>query len=39
MTNEDRIPLLDIAEARRRAAEYGVPESMSELSVFRVALH
>ena len=39
MANEDRIPLLDIAEARRRAAECGVPESMSELSVLRVALH
>jgi len=39
VANEDRIPLLDIAEAHRRAAECGVPESMSELSVFRVALH
>ena len=39
MANGDRIPMLDIVEARRRAAECGVPETISELSVFRIALH
>ncbi len=34
-----RIPLLDVEEARRRAAEVGVPEVMADLSVFRTLLH
>lgn len=39
MANGDRIPMLDIVEARRRAAGCGIPEAMSEMSVFRIALH
>ena len=35
----DRIPLLDIDEARRRAAQAGIPGYMAELSVFRTLLH
>ena len=31
--------MLDIAEAKKRAAERGIPENMAELSVFRIALH
>jgi len=34
-----RIALLDVAEARRRAAEVGIPEVMADLSVFRTLLH
>ena len=34
-----RLPLLEVGEARRRAAEVGVPETMAELSVFRTLLH
>ena len=39
MTERERIPMLDIDEARRRATERGVPEQMADLSVFRIALH
>jgi len=39
MTTSNRIPMLDVDEARRRAAEHGVPENMAELAVFRVTLH
>jgi len=35
----DRIPLLDIDEACRRAAQAGIPGYMAELSVFRTLLH
>ena len=35
----DRIPLLDIDEARRRAAQAGIPGHMAELNVFRTLLH
>jgi alkylhydroperoxidase family enzyme len=31
--------MLDIDEAKRRAAARGIPETMAELSVFRIALH
>ena len=31
--------MLDLEQARLRAAECGLPEEMAELSVFRVALH
>lgn len=31
--------MLDIDEAKRRAAEHSIPEVMAELSVFRIALH
>ena len=34
-----RISMLDVDEARRRALERGIPENMTELSVFRIALH
>lgn len=34
-----RLPLLDLEQARLRAAECGLPEEMADLSVFRVALH
>ncbi len=39
MVTEPRIPMLDIAEAKKRAAERGIPENMAELSVFRIVLH
>ena len=39
MPNHPRIPLLDLAEAKQRAAERGIPETLAELSVFRIALH
>ena len=39
MTERERIPMLDIDEARRRATERGIPEQMADLSVFRIALH
>ncbi len=39
MVTEPRIPMLDIAESKKRAAERGIPENMAELSVFRIALH
>lgn len=31
--------MLDVDEAKRRAAERDIPESLAELSVFRIALH
>ena len=31
--------MLDIAEAKKRAVERGIPENLAELSVFRIALH
>ena len=34
-----RIPLLDVTEARRRASEVGIPETMADLGVFRTLLH
>lgn len=39
MVAGSRIPMLDIAEAKKRAVERGIPENMAELSVFRIALH
>ncbi len=39
MVAGSRIPMLDVAEAKKRAAENGIPENMAELSVFRIALH
>lgn len=39
MTDGQRIQMLDVDEAKRRAAERGIPENMAELSVFRIALH
>ena len=39
MVTGSRIPMLDIAVAKKRAAEHGIPENMAELSVFRIALH
>lgn len=39
MANGERIGMLDVDEARRRATERGIPEDMAELSVFRIALH
>lgn len=39
MHHEQRITMLDADEARRRASERGIPESMADLSVFRIALH
>lgn len=39
MVAGQRIPMLDIAEAKQRAATCGIPENMAELSVFRIALH
>lgn len=39
MTERERIPMLDIDEARRRATERGIPAQMADLSVFRIALH
>jgi len=34
-----RLPLLDVDEARHRAADVGIPEHMADLSVFRTLLH
>ena len=39
MAAGSRIPMLDIAEAKKRAVERGIPENLAELSVFRIALH
>lgn len=39
MSKGNRVEMLDPADARRRAAECGIPEGMAELSVFRIALH
>ncbi len=39
MTDSSRVPMLDIDEAKKRAAERGIPENMAELAVFRIALH
>ena len=39
MADGQRIQMLDVDEARRRATERGIPETMAELSVFRIALH
>lgn len=39
MVAGSRIPMLDIAEAKKRAVERGIPENLAELSVFRIALH
>ncbi len=39
MADGQRIPMLEIDEARRRAIERDIPENMAELSVFRIALH
>lgn len=39
MTADQRVTMLDLDAARARAVEHGVPESMAELSVFRIALH
>lgn len=39
MVARSRVPMLDIAEAKKRAAEVGIPDNMAELSVFRIALH
>jgi len=34
-----RIGMLGLTDARKRAAQCGIPEAMAELSVFRIALH
>ncbi|MEZ5298179.1 MAG: carboxymuconolactone decarboxylase family protein [Ilumatobacteraceae bacterium] len=39
MLNSTRIPMLDLDEAKRRAGARGIPDTMAELSVFRIALH
>lgn len=39
MLNSTRIPMLDLDEAKRRAGVRGIPDTMAELSVFRIALH
>lgn len=39
MADSTRLPLLSLEEAQRRAAAAGIPASMAELSVFRIALH
>ena len=39
MATGTRITMLSIDEAKKRAVERGIPESMAELSVFRIALH
>ena len=39
METGSRVPMLSIDESKSRAAEHGIPESMAELSVFRIALH
>ena len=39
MSTGSRIAMLDIDEAKRRAAARGIPDTMAELSVFRIALH
>ncbi len=39
MSTGSRIAMLDIDEAKRRAATRGIPDTMAELSVFRIALH
>lgn len=39
MTDSSRVPMLDIDEAKRRAAEVDIAENMAELAVFRIALH
>jgi alkylhydroperoxidase family enzyme len=35
----NRVEMLDLTDARQRAAQCGIPEAMAELSVFRIALH
>lgn len=35
----NRVEMLDLTEARERAAQCGIPAGMAELSVFRIALH
>lgn len=39
MSKGNRVDMLDLTEARQRAAQCGIPEAMAELSVFRIALH
>ncbi len=39
MPSGTRITMLSVEEAKARAGERGIPESMAELSVFRIALH
>lgn len=39
MGTGSRVPMLSLDESKSRAAEHGIPESMAELSVFRVLLH
>ncbi|MGC1513751.1 MAG: carboxymuconolactone decarboxylase family protein [Acidimicrobiales bacterium] len=39
MSNRSRVEMLDLTEARERAAQCGIPAAMAELSVFRIALH
>lgn len=39
MSKGNRVEMLDLTDARQRAAQCGIPEAMAELSVFRIALH
>lgn len=39
MSNRNRVEMLDVTDARQRAAQCGIPAAMAELSVFRIALH
>lgn len=39
MAHGNRVAMLDLNEARLRAARSGIPEGMAALSVFRIALH
>jgi len=35
---DPRIPMLSVDEAKRRAAEHGLPEAFADLSIFRILL-
>lgn len=36
---EPRVPMLSVEDARKTAAEHGLPEQMAPLNVFRILLH
>lgn len=39
MSSRSRVDMLALTDARKRAAQCGIPDAMAELSVFRIALH
>lgn len=39
MGSGNRVEMLGLTDARRRAAQCGIPEAIAELSIFRIALH